>query len=174
MHGWSDTVLVRRPVAAGTLRLWALTSLPNIGYTADPSLPLDAPNPPSEPGAFPDLTDVQATFVARGGEFLVVQHGGYVVSMGGYKLTGSDSVEILRVRVHPASRRRGLGSALTAALEESARTAGFKRAHLDTCGLPKSPHKPPTRGFASRRTAAASATASDRPDFAIVGSRLPG
>lgn len=125
-------MVLRRADAADASRLCALNGLPNVGYTADPTLPLAAPEPVDGAGAFPDLSDVAATFVGIGGEFLVVEQEGYVVGMGGYKPTAPDSVEILRVRVHPAMRRRGVGRVLMRGLEEQAHMASFRRAHLDT------------------------------------------
>lgn len=129
---WTWAVVLRRADAADASRLCALNSLPNVGYTADPNLPLDAPRSAGGPGSFSDLSDVAATFFGIGGEFLVAEHDGYVVGMGGYKPTAPDSVEILRVRVHPAMRRRGVGRVLIRGLEDHARVAGFRRAHLDT------------------------------------------
>ena len=39
---------------------------------------------------------------------------------------------MLRVRAHPARRRRGIGRALVGELEERAREAGFVGMHLET------------------------------------------
>ena len=111
-------------------RLWALDALPNIGETADPSLPLALPEP-SSPGAFADLSDVPTNF----DEFVVVELDGHVVGMGGLRLSAGASgrrAEVLRVRVHPAVRRRGVGSALMDELGVRARALGATVLHLDT------------------------------------------
>jgi hypothetical protein len=44
--------------------IWALSVLPNVGETADPSVPFPLPPAPAMPsGAFGDLDDPAATFV---------------------------------------------------------------------------------------------------------------
>ena len=89
--------------------MWALNALPNIGETADPSVPLDLGTPDSPPAAFPDLADVTSTFIDAGGDFIVATHDGHLVGMGGYRPADEQTVEILRVRVHPAMRRKAWG-----------------------------------------------------------------
>ncbi|XVU20719.1 hypothetical protein ACQPZJ_25965 [Actinoplanes sp. CA-054009] len=42
--------------------LWALNALPNIGDTADPSVPIPLPSAAAPPLEFPDLADVGETF----------------------------------------------------------------------------------------------------------------
>jgi ribosomal protein S18 acetylase RimI-like enzyme len=87
--------------------LWALNALPNIGATADPAVPLPpAVNPPA---GFPDLADAVGSFVDAGGDFLVAELDGHLVGMGGVVPAADGWGEILRVRVHPAIRRRGVG-----------------------------------------------------------------
>ncbi|WP_433293564.1 GNAT family N-acetyltransferase [Actinoplanes sp. CA-030573] len=119
-----------RDTDAGTL--WALNALPNIGETADPAVPVPLPPATVSPAGFPDLADVERSFLAVGGEFLVVERGGAVVGMGGYRPDGGSGAEILRVRVHPATRRQGVGRALMSELERRAAAAGRTSAHLDT------------------------------------------
>jgi ribosomal protein S18 acetylase RimI-like enzyme len=52
--------------------------------------------------------------------------------MGGYRPTDGRGVEILRVRIHPALRRIGLGRAVMAELERRAAASGCATARLDT------------------------------------------
>lgn len=124
-------VTVRRFRGGDSGVLWALNALPNIGATADLSVPIPLPAVAEAPGGFPDLADVEASFLATGGEFLVVELDGHVVGMGGYRPEG-DRAEVLRVRVHPATRRRGIGRALMVELERRAARAGLRELHLDT------------------------------------------
>ncbi|HYD09619.1 MAG TPA: GNAT family N-acetyltransferase [Acidimicrobiales bacterium] len=113
---------VRRATAADRPALWALNALPNVGETADPSMPLDLP-PVDGPGAFADLADAPDGFDG----FFVVEHDGRVVGMAGHR-----GGEVLRVRVHPAMRRRGVGRMLMDAVEADAAAQGVHRLFLDT------------------------------------------
>ncbi|MEV4352245.1 GNAT family N-acetyltransferase [Actinoplanes sp. NPDC049596] len=124
------TVRRFRPGDAGVV--WALNALPNIGHTADAAVPVPLPPASEPPAAFPDLADVTASFLDRGGEFLVVELDGHVVGMGGYRPDPDGSAQMLRVRVHPATRRRGIGRALMAGLEARAARGGLTAARLDT------------------------------------------
>ena len=47
-------------------------------------------------------------------------------------LGDTGGAEVLRVRVHPATRRRGIGRALMKELEDRARSRGFFEFNLDT------------------------------------------
>ena len=125
-------VRIRRFEAGDASQVWALNSLPNVGFTADPSLPLKLSLPDEPPANFPDLADVEASFIQVGGDFLVVEMGGSVVGMGGFRRTGARRAEVLRVRVHPATRRRGIGRKLMEALETRALELGVRELHLDT------------------------------------------
>ena len=112
--------------------LWTLSALPNIGFTADPAMPLDLPAADSPPPGFPDLADVQAAFTYAGGLFLVAEHDGHLVGMGGFRPNAKGQAEVLRVRTHPATRRRGIGQSLMSALETRAREQGLAEMFLDT------------------------------------------
>ena len=125
-------VIVRRFRDADAPVLWALNALPNVGETADASVPVPLAPAVEPPAAFPDLADVGASFLAVGGEFLVAELGGHVVGMGGYRPGADGRAEVLRVRVHPASRRRGVGRAVMTHLELRAALAGLHQMHLDT------------------------------------------
>ncbi len=125
-------VRIRRFEPGDTSQVWALNSLPNVGFTADPWLPLNLPLPEGPPANFPDLADVEASFIQVGGDFLVVEVDGSVVGMGGFRPTAARRAEVLRVRVHPATRRRGIGRKLMEALETRATEVGVGEFHLDT------------------------------------------
>ena len=112
--------------------LWALNGLPNVGATADPTVPLPLPPAVRPPTGFADLADIGGCFLHTGGEFLVVELEGHVVGMGGFRPSGRRRAEVLRVRVHPATRRSGVGRALMAALEQRAGQCGMRELHLDT------------------------------------------
>lgn len=125
-------VRVRRFEANDRPRVWALNNLPNIGFTADPSLPLEFPLQEQLPSNFPDLADIEASFIQVGGDFLVVEMDRHLIGMGGIRPTGGRRAEVLRVRVHPATRRRGIGHSLMVALEVRAAELGARELHLDT------------------------------------------
>jgi ribosomal protein S18 acetylase RimI-like enzyme len=128
----SGMVTLRRFRRTDAPVLWALNALPNIGETADPAVPIPLLPAIDPPVSFPDLADVEASFRARGGEFLVVELDGHVVGMGGFRPGADACGDVLRVRVHPAARRRGIGRALMAELEQRAVRSGLRSMHLDT------------------------------------------
>lgn len=124
---------VRRATRADSTRIWALNNLPNLGLTSDPSIPLDLEPPARPPSAFPDLENVEQSFVAIGGDFFIVADDQeHVLGMGGFKPAPPDAVEVLRVRVHPATRRRGIGRMLMDRIEERAFELGYQKVTLDT------------------------------------------
>jgi ribosomal protein S18 acetylase RimI-like enzyme len=128
----SAVITVRRFEDADTPTLWALNDLPNVGATADLTVPLPLPPAASPPVNFHDLANIAGCFLHQGGEFLVAEHDGHLVGMGGIRPSGQRRAEVLRVRVHPATRRRGVGRALMAALEQRAGQLGMRELHLDT------------------------------------------
>jgi ribosomal protein S18 acetylase RimI-like enzyme len=136
---------IRRFRTADAPVVWALNDLPNVGATADPAVPLPLPPATAPPAAFADLADIEGTFLAAGGEFLVAQRSGHLVGMGGFRpdaaprdgragagRAGDRRAEVLRVRVHPATRRLGGGRARMGALERRAAALGITVLHLDT------------------------------------------
>jgi ribosomal protein S18 acetylase RimI-like enzyme len=125
-------VTVRGFRSTDTPTLWALNALPNIGATADATVPLPLPPAAQPPAGVPDLADVRSGFVAAGGDFLVAELAGALVGMGGIRPGTGGRAEVLRIRVHPATRRRGVGRALMTALERRAVELGMRQAHLDT------------------------------------------
>ena len=110
--------------------VWALSQIPHIGATADPAAPLDLSR--DDPGNWDDLWDIDASHIARGGDFLVYELDGRVVAMGAVMPDGAGTSEVNYVRVHPALRRRGIGRAVMRALERRAIVLGCVRMHLDT------------------------------------------
>ncbi len=66
------------------------------------------------------------------GLYLVVEVDGVPAGCGAWRLLPSGDVEIKRVYVEPAFRRRGLARHLMAVLEESAARAGHRRVVLNT------------------------------------------
>jgi ribosomal protein S18 acetylase RimI-like enzyme len=123
---------VRRYEARDVRGIWALSTVPNVGHTADPTVPLDLPEPDGPPPAFPYLADVEGSFRAVGGDFLVAERDGYLVGMGGIRPNSSVQAEMLHIRVHPATRREGIGRLVVGALERRAVELGFEEVHLDT------------------------------------------
>jgi ribosomal protein S18 acetylase RimI-like enzyme len=64
---------------------------------------------------------------------VVAEMDGHIVGMGGFRPADlAGRVQVLRVRVHPARRRRGIGRELVAMLESRAAGCGFQEAWLDT------------------------------------------
>jgi ribosomal protein S18 acetylase RimI-like enzyme len=88
--------------------------------------------PAEEQPGFPDLADVPGCFLQAGGDFLIAEIDDHLVGMGGIRPNADGEAEVLRVRVHPATRRRGVGRALMNALEERAAQLGMQQMHLDT------------------------------------------
>jgi ribosomal protein S18 acetylase RimI-like enzyme len=91
-----------------------------------------------------DLHDIAGTYLDNG-EFLVGEHRGEIVAMGGFRAMEHSSdefersmtdpertVELKRMRVAPARQRRGYGERILRALEDTARDRGFERMVLDT------------------------------------------
>jgi ribosomal protein S18 acetylase RimI-like enzyme len=126
-----EGTLIRQYRDSDRPTVWALSQIPHHGETADPTVPLDLPKR-EDPGNFDDLRNINESFVGRGGEFLVIELDSRVVAMGGIVPNERGQAEVLRVRVHPALRRRGLGRAIMTALEERAAQLGLSEMHLDT------------------------------------------
>jgi GNAT superfamily N-acetyltransferase len=111
--------------------VWALSQIPHIGETADPSVPLAIP-PRDDPGNWDELLDIHASFIAKGGDFLVCEIDSHVVATGSVLPDGEGGAQVNFVRVHPALRRRGLGRMVMDALEHRAIEMGCSRIYLDT------------------------------------------
>lgn len=123
---------LRRFETSDARAVWALSDLPNIGETADTAMPLELPMPSDPPSEFPQLGDIHRSFLSAGGEFLVVEDDGHVIGMGGIRCNTPRQAEVLHIRVHPATRRQGVGRLLMDGLEARARELGFDELHLNT------------------------------------------
>jgi GNAT superfamily N-acetyltransferase len=75
---------------------------------------------------------VPAELRAPGGAYVVGYEGTEAVAGGGVRRLGEGAAEIKRMYVQPAARSRGVAAALLEALEEAARTLGYKVVRLDT------------------------------------------
>jgi GNAT superfamily N-acetyltransferase len=84
------------------------------------------------PPAVPD------DFAPPGGAYVVGWADGEPVCGGGLKRLPDGAVEIKRMYVVPAARRRGVARALLRALEDAARELGYSVVRLDTGA--KQPH----------------------------------
>lgn len=81
----------------------------------------------------PDETPVDpAEFAPPTGLFLVGRIGGQPAACGGWRTLAPRLAEIKRMFLVPEHRGRGLSRVLLAALEDSARAAGFERMCLET------------------------------------------
>jgi GNAT superfamily N-acetyltransferase len=83
-------------------------------------------------------TATPADMAPPGGAFLVGYDDGRAVCCGGLKRLPDGACEIKRMYVVPDARGRGLAGSLLAALEDAARSLGYRVARLDTG--PAQPH----------------------------------
>lgn len=128
----SAVLVIRRFKDEDTGTLWALSALPVVGATADPRVPFPIPPTAVPPADYPDLIDVRGTYLLSGGDFLVADLDGHVVAAGGIMPYPAGHAELLRIRVHPAMRRRGIGRTLVEALETRAAEMGVREVRLTT------------------------------------------
>ncbi|NEE03795.1 GNAT family N-acetyltransferase [Phytoactinopolyspora halotolerans] len=122
-------VTIREHRRSDLPQVWTMATLPNVGDTADPLAPLPLPAAAEPPAAFPALACPER--LPRG-TFLVGDLDGHVVATGGLQDHGDDRAEVVFVRVHPATRRRGIGRRLMTALEQRAAALGYMRTVLNT------------------------------------------
>ena len=66
------------------------------------------------------------------GSFILVEHGGHVIAMGGLRRSDEGIAELKRVYVRPAGRGHRLGESLAARLVADARAFGYRSVRLDT------------------------------------------
>lgn len=71
-------------------------------------------------------------FAPPGGTFLVVRLDGAAVGCGGFKRDAPDTAYLKRMWVAQDARGHGLGRRLLHALEEKARSLGYRKIHLET------------------------------------------
>ena len=103
-----------------------------------------AGTPPEKLPDTSDMADIEGAYVDAGGAFLVGEHDGEIVTMGGLRpaertadegntsARGGATAELKRMRVAPEHQRRGFGRQILEALENAARDRGFDRLVLDT------------------------------------------
>jgi GNAT superfamily N-acetyltransferase len=81
----------------------------------------------------PDSTPLAADdFAPPAGAFLIVVLDGVTVGCAGLRRQDPATVELKRMYIRPAYRRRGLARALLLALEDRARQLGYRRLILET------------------------------------------
>jgi GNAT superfamily N-acetyltransferase len=81
----------------------------------------------------PDETPVDpAQFAAPGGAFLVAHVDGEPIGCAGLRGRPAGEVELKRLYVRPAHRRRGYARGLLLAVEDRARSLGYRRLVLET------------------------------------------
>jgi GNAT superfamily N-acetyltransferase len=79
----------------------------------------------------PDLTDIQATYIAPGHRFVVAWIGEERVGTGALRIAAPEG-ELVRISVSPDYRRRGIGQAIVAHLIDWARQQGLARLLVET------------------------------------------
>ncbi|EYF04328.1 GNAT family N-acetyltransferase [Chondromyces apiculatus] len=76
-------------------------------------------------GEMPELRAIASSFLRKNGRFWVVEDGDRVVACVGCRPAGDPAgVELCKLYVSAAARRRGLGGALCARVEDEARVRG--------------------------------------------------
>jgi GNAT superfamily N-acetyltransferase len=84
-------------------------------------------------GIFDDLHDVQRSYIANGGAFLVSVIGGRIVGTGAFlRFETEGYCELKRIALLPEYRRCGLGYALLVELIDRAQAMGYAKAILWT------------------------------------------
>ncbi len=80
-----------------------------------------------------DLDDIEATYIASGGTFRVIETAdGKLVGCGGLLPTSADELELRKMYLLPEFRGRGLGKRLLVELIEYARQRQVARITLET------------------------------------------
>lgn len=119
---------LRRATAADSPAALALVTgvLAEYGLSADPAA-TDA-----------DLADFDVSYFSRGGDFVVLTGtGGELVGMCGLYPIDAQTVELRKMYLSPALRRRGQGRRLLEWALARARELGFKRITLETAAVLK-------------------------------------
>lgn len=113
--------------------LWALAHLPDAGITEDAGVPVPLPPRRVPPSGPPDLVDPVTVVLGVGGDLLVALEDGHLLGVGGLRpVRGRPRLgRLVRIRVHPAARRRGVASLLMSGLEDGARRRGLSDLLLD-------------------------------------------
>ena len=85
-----------------------------------------------EAGFDPGLSPTEAELRAPRGAFVVVRLGGRPVGCGGFKYMPPDGAYLKRMWIDGSARGLGLGKRLLQALEDRARSCGYRVALLET------------------------------------------
>lgn len=123
MHALSPaTVRIREARPEDAPRLWQLLEqgLAAYGLASDPA------------GTDTDMADVEASYVARGGRFRVLEVDGRTIGMYGLYRLDADTVELRKMYLDPAEKGRGYGRLLMEEALRLAREAGYRRMVLET------------------------------------------
>lgn len=112
-------------------QVWALAALGDMPAPAAKTAPVPLPDADQPPPELPDLADIADRFLRAGGDFLVAEVGGHLVGTAGLLPAEGNMADVVLVRVHPALRRRGIGTALLEAVERRAEGLGVHRLNLD-------------------------------------------
>lgn len=84
-----------------------------------------------------DLTDVEGTYLAKGGMFWVVEDAGRVVGMGGVEKKSPEVGEVRKMYFLPELRGKGFGRKLLDEIQAFARASGIKTLTLETASVLK-------------------------------------
>ncbi|NCJ05417.1 GNAT family N-acetyltransferase [Synechococcales cyanobacterium C] len=90
-------------------------------------------------GADQDVLEVETCYLARGGEFWVVEQGGQLVGTSAYYPIerGIQAVEIRKMYLLPQVRGQGLGSFLLQQLEARIAARGYQQIWIETASVLK-------------------------------------
>ncbi|WP_009634016.1 GNAT family N-acetyltransferase [Synechocystis sp. PCC 7509] len=88
-------------------------------------------------GADLDVINVEECYLAKGGEFWVIERQNIIVGTGAYYRTcrGKNAVEIRKMYLLPTVRGKGLGRYLLQELENAIARRGFKQILIETASV---------------------------------------
>ncbi len=89
-------------------------------------------------GADRDVLKIEEYYLARGGEFWVVEHEGEIIGTSAYypdPHRGEKAVEIRKMYLSPKARGQGLGRHLLGELERSILTHGYHEIWIETASV---------------------------------------
>jgi putative acetyltransferase len=84
-----------------------------------------------------DVIEIETAYLARGGEFWVVEQANQLVGTGAYYpiTRGERAVEIRKMYLLPSVRQKGLGRYLLQELEKAIALANFKEIWVETASV---------------------------------------
>ncbi len=90
-------------------------------------------------GADADVVAVEQFYLARGGEFWVVDQASTIMGTAAFYPIerGDNAVEIRKMYLHPQARGQGLGRFLLSLLEERIQSRGFELIWIETASIMK-------------------------------------